>query len=70
MAFDFNYLLSYQLWNNSGQDYLTALIMVLVGVIVLKLFKNIVLIKMKKAAEKTSTDIDDFFVSKFNLTAL
>jgi len=66
MAYDINYLLNYQIWNNSGQDYLTAFIMVFVGVIVLKIFKNIVLLRLKKLAEKTSTDIDDFVIKVVN----
>jgi len=66
MAVDLNTFLGYEIWNNSGQDYLTALVMVFVGVIVLKIFKNLVLLKLKKLAAKTSTDIDDLIINILN----
>lgn len=62
MAYDIGYLLNYQIWGNSGKDYLTALLMVLVGVAVLKLFKNIVLLRLKKVAARTKTEFDDLLV--------
>ena len=66
MAYNINAILNAQVWNNSGQDYLTALIMAFIGIIVLKLFKSIVLRRLKKIAAKTSTDVDDFIVNVLN----
>jgi len=66
MPYDINTILSAQIWSNSGQDYLTALIMAFIGIILLKLFKSIVLIRLKKIASKTSTDVDDFIVNILN----
>ncbi|MAG16299.1 mechanosensitive ion channel protein MscS [Candidatus Woesearchaeota archaeon] len=66
MAYNYYALLNIEVFNNSGQDYLTALIMVFAGIIVLKLVKNVVLLRMKKIAKKTSTDIDDFVVNMLN----
>lgn len=62
MPFDIDYLLAFRLWNNSGQDYLAALIMVAVGIMALKLFKRVVMRRLKKLASRTSADIDDFII--------
>lgn len=49
-------------WNNTVEAYLWAVGILLVGFILLKIFRNIILTKMKKIAAKTPTLIDDILV--------
>ncbi len=62
MAFDFNAFLVYEIFGNAGRDYLTALVMVIAGIILLKLFKGVILLKLRQAASRTKTDVDDALV--------
>ncbi len=55
-------VLQTQYWNNSLQDYLTSLIVLLALVIFLRIFQGILLMRLKHLAEKTKTDIDDALI--------
>ena len=59
MTYDFSPILNAELWNNSGRDYVTALAVLIVGILATKLFKMIVLSRLRQAAKKTSVDADD-----------
>lgn len=54
--------LEYQMLGNSGEQWLLAAGTFLGLVIVFKIFSSIIISKLKKASEKTETDIDDFFI--------
>jgi len=47
-------------WNNTVKDYLVALGIIIVGIIVLSIIRNIVLQRFRHFAKRTETDIDDF----------
>lgn len=47
------------IFNNSVRDYLIAILIFCGLWIVLKIFQSIVLVKLKKLADKTETDVDD-----------
>ncbi len=49
-------------WNNTIEKYLWSIGILIVGFILLKIFRNIILTKMKKIAAKTPTLIDDILV--------
>jgi len=55
-------LLKYQLWGNTILKYLIALAMFFAGLIIVTVFKKIVLSRLKKWAEKTTTTFDDFII--------
>lgn len=60
-------------YNNSIREYLIALAVIIGGIILLKLFKRIILNRVKKWAEGTDTTLDNFAISaieKFALPAL
>lgn len=57
------HLLDRVLWNNTVQDYLIAVGIFTVAITILRIFRNIVLKRLKKLAEKTETTLDDFIVS-------
>ncbi len=61
--FDYNKILATSLWNNTIQDYLVALGILVGFLVVFKLFKSIVLVRIKKWSKKTKTDIDDELVA-------
>jgi len=58
-------LQSYELWSNTGWDYLKAIIIFVATIVVLKIFQSIVLAKLKKLAEKTKTEFDDVLIEIF-----
>ena len=62
MVYDFTPLLEAQLWNNSGRDYVTALVIVLIGIIIIKAFKRVILLRLRNIAKKTGSDADDIIV--------
>ncbi len=66
MAFDFRAFLSYEMFGNTGRDYLAAAIMVIASIILLKLFKRLVVLRLKAAAMRTKTDFDDVLVNMLN----
>ncbi|MBD3163879.1 mechanosensitive ion channel [Candidatus Woesearchaeota archaeon] len=56
----FNYaFLEYELWNNSIQNYILAIGVFLLSMGILRIFKAVVLRKLKKIAKKTKTKLDD-----------
>lgn len=55
-------LLNQIYYGNTVLAYAKALGFFIIGIIVIKIFKSIVLIKLKKWAEKTETTIDDFII--------
>jgi len=62
---DLTYFEQYNLWSNSGADYVTALIIFVGALIILKLFQVVVLHKLRALAKKTDTDIDDLVIGMF-----
>jgi small-conductance mechanosensitive channel len=60
-------------FNNTVQDYLIALGGILVGILILRIFKRTLLIRLKKWSDKTETKIDNYVVEgveKFGLPIL
>lgn len=55
-------ILSNTLWGNSVSNYLIALGLAVLTFVVLKLFKVVVIRRLKKLATKTKTDIDDLLI--------
>lgn len=53
------------LWGNNGYSYLKAAIIFIGLLILLKIFREIILAKLKKLAEKTKTDFDDVLIDIF-----
>ena len=53
------------LWGNNGYAYLKAVIIFIGLLILLKVFREIILAKLKKIAEKTKTDFDDVLIDIF-----
>jgi|WetSurSiteA1Bulk_404760.scaffolds.fasta_scaffold35030_1 small-conductance mechanosensitive channel len=49
-------------WGNTFQTYLTALGIFILGLILVKILQKIVLIRLKKWADKTETRIDDLLI--------
>jgi small-conductance mechanosensitive channel len=49
-------------WGNIIQDYLVALGIFVVGLIIVKILQKIVLYRLKKWSEKTETKVDDFLI--------
>jgi small-conductance mechanosensitive channel len=62
MQVDFHSVMGYSLFGNSGREYAIALGLIVAGVVVLKLFRDIVLIQLRRIAKKTRTEVDDFIV--------
>ncbi|MEE8131904.1 MAG: mechanosensitive ion channel family protein [Candidatus Paceibacterota bacterium] len=58
----FQNLLQFQIVGNTGKDYLIALGIFVGAMIVLKIFQSVVLSRLKKAAKKTKTDLDDVLI--------
>ena len=52
----------YNFLGNTVSEYIDAVLMFLVFLIVFKVFQTIILYKLNKFAEKTKTDIDDTFI--------
>lgn len=48
-----------QIFNNTISDWLTAIIIFFIAVAVLKLFKTILMVKLKNLAKKSKTKVDD-----------
>ena len=63
MTYDFDYILNAQFLNNSGEAYLTALGIVILGVIIIKVFKSSILLRFRAISGKTRTDADDLIVT-------
>ena len=56
-------LINFELWGNTGAEYVVALIVFALSLFFLKVFQLIILKKLQIAAEKTKTDLDDVFIS-------
>ena len=54
--------MDYRIFGNTGKDYLIILGIFLGTLVVLKIFREIILHRLQKAAEKTKTDLDDAFI--------
>jgi small-conductance mechanosensitive channel len=52
--------------NNSVQDYIIFLAVLIGAVIVFRFFKFILVVRLKKIAKKTQTDYDDIFIEVLN----
>lgn len=55
-------ILDYKLLSNSVQDYLIAIAIIIVGLIIIRIFKKVVLNSLDKWAQKTKTNLDDYIV--------
>jgi len=55
-------LLKETYWGNTILQYLIAAGFLVGGIIIVTIFKTIILIRLKKLAEKTKTSIDDFII--------
>lgn len=60
MAFD--QILAYTVGNNLVGDYLTAVVVFVLAVVALKIFKNVVLGKLRKISERTDNEFDDLLM--------
>lgn len=52
-------------WGNSGYTYLKAALIFIGLIILLKIFQEIILAKLKRLTEKTKTDFDDILINIF-----
>ena len=57
-----NDFLKQTFWDNTVQTYLTALLILVVGAILLWIFKKIILKHLRKLSEKTETKLDDLAI--------
>lgn len=60
-------------FNNTVQDYLISLGIIVFGMLILRIFRNLLLQRLKKWSAKTETKVDDFIiegVEKFGLPVL
>lgn len=62
--------LSRTYYGNTVIMYLTALIIFAAGVIIIKIFQKIILIRLKKWSERTNTTIDDFLIRALEKSVL
>jgi small-conductance mechanosensitive channel len=66
-------ILSRVYYNNTAQDYLMALGIIVGGIVALALFRKVIFSRLKKWADRTENTLDDFAVraiEKFGLPAL
>ncbi|OQX84714.1 MAG: hypothetical protein B6D55_08545 [Candidatus Omnitrophica bacterium 4484_70.2] len=56
-------ILNYTFLGNTLLDYLIFLLILCVGLLFIRIFKKIILKRLKKWAEKTQTTVDDFIVN-------
>jgi small-conductance mechanosensitive channel len=54
--------LNQTLWGNTAERYLIAAGILIAGIVLIKIFKTIVLYRLKKWADKTETTLDDFLI--------
>ncbi|AEL24537.1 mechanosensitive ion channel family protein [Cyclobacterium marinum] len=65
--------LKLEFWNNTAKDYLIATGIIVIGILIVRIFKKTLLQKIKSLTEKTSTNFDDYLVAaieKFVIPAL
>lgn len=68
-----NEILERTYFQNSVQDYLIALGTIVVGILLIMAFKRIIVIRIRKLAEKTETNFDDYVIrsiERFGIPAL
>ncbi len=54
--------LSQEYWNNTIQDYLIVLGSIMLGILILRIFKSTILKRVKKFTERTEGNFDDYVV--------
>ncbi len=57
-----NQILHQTVFHNTVSDYLIAVAIVLLGIIIIRILKRIILNRFKKWAERTETTLDDFII--------
>lgn len=62
MEFNFAEILNYNFWGNSLREYLIALGVFVLVIIALKVFKKVVIGKIKKLVNHTKTELDDLLI--------
>lgn len=55
-------ILDYKYFGNTVQAYAIALGTIIIGILIVKIFKNIVLKRLEKWSQKTKTNLDDYIV--------
>ncbi len=60
---DFQKIMEFQIWGNSGEGYFRAVLIFIGALVVFKIFQFLIIRKIEKVTEKTKTDVDDFLVS-------
>ena len=63
MAFNYQAVLAMQYYNNTVQNYLIALGILLLGMLIIRIFKGIIIGQIERLAKKTKTDIDDVIIA-------
>ncbi|MFO7807318.1 MAG: mechanosensitive ion channel family protein [Candidatus Moraniibacteriota bacterium] len=58
--------MDFSLWGNTGMDYFWALVWFAGLVVAFKIFKVIIIARLKKLSKKTQTDVDDFLIKLLN----
>lgn len=58
------------LWGNTIKDWLIAVVIIAISILLLRLVKTIVLVQLKKWSKNTNTTIDDFFVASIERSVL
>tara|TARA_R110000737_G_scaffold260225_1_gene268566 strand:- start:1218 stop:2414 length:1197 start_codon:yes stop_codon:yes gene_type:complete len=69
----FEEYLTLEIGNNTTKDYLLAIAFIVIGILVVRIFKKTFLQKIKKLTQKTSTNFDDYLIEaieKFVIPAL
>ena len=61
----FDGFLGREYFNNTVYAYLTSLGLFVGAYILIRIFKSVILRRMRRIAEKTSTEIDDFLIDSF-----
>ncbi|MCC9136049.1 mechanosensitive ion channel family protein [Pontibacter silvestris] len=61
-----NDILARTFWHNTVQEYLIALVFILVGLLVVRSFKHIVLARIRKWTENTATNFDNYVVDSLD----
>src|SRR5690606_25110039 len=72
-VFTMNEILERSFLNNTIYNYLIAIGIILVGALIIKIFKGPVLNKIKALTAKTNTNIDDYIINsidRFGIPAL
>ena len=58
----FEEYLTLEIGNNTTKDYLLAIAFIVIGILVVRIFKKTFLQKIKKLTQKTSTNFDDYLI--------